>query len=82
MGTQIMVRMDPVLKAELGRLAQVEGKTSSQVVRELIEGYVHDRDPRSFLEDLWSRIGERMAAEGHGAGDVEGVVAAVRNARR
>ena len=82
MSTQMMVRIDPELKARLGRLAQSEGKNASEVVRELVEGYVRDRDPAAYLEGLWDRIGDQLTETGLGAGDVDRVVSEVRKSSR
>jgi predicted DNA-binding protein len=35
MATQMMVRIDPELKSRFNKLARAEGKTTSQMVREL-----------------------------------------------
>ncbi|MDF1553501.1 MAG: ribbon-helix-helix protein, CopG family [Deferrisomatales bacterium] len=78
MTTQMMVRMEPELKASLGRLAQNEGKSASQVVRELVEKYVRSRDPAAYLDGLWDRVGGQLAESGFRASDVDGIVSEVR----
>jgi len=40
-------------KPKLTKLAQVEGKNTSQVVRELIENYIQKPDMSSYVDDLW-----------------------------
>lgn len=44
MDDQILIRIDPALKEQLVRVAKMEGKTSSEVVRSLIEEYLKQRD--------------------------------------
>ena len=78
MGTQLLVRIEPELKARLIRIARSEGKSASQVVRELVEGYVRSRDPARYLEGLWDRIGGQLRQNGFGPGDVERIVRRVR----
>ena len=62
MPTQMIVRLDPELKARVNHLAKAEGKSVSEVVRELIEGYVRDRDISSYIDNLWERVGDKLAA--------------------
>lgn len=62
MTTQMIVRLDPELKARVNHLAKAEGKSVSEVVRELIEDYVRDRDISSYIDNLWERVGGKLAA--------------------
>ena len=57
MTTQMIVRIDPELKNKVNSLAKAEGKSISEVVRELLEEYVKDRDIGLYIDDLWQRIG-------------------------
>jgi len=61
MTTQMIIRMDPETKDRIGKLARVEGKTTSQMVRELTrQGIKSDKriygdqdiNPSAVLEDL------------------------------
>ncbi|MDI6785032.1 MAG: ribbon-helix-helix protein, CopG family [bacterium] len=64
MTTQMIIRIEPELKNQLYRLARVEGKTTSQMIRELIKDYVQERDINSYIDELWSRIGKKLTAKG------------------
>jgi predicted DNA-binding protein len=55
MPTQMIVRIDPELKTKVNNLAKAEGKSISEVVRELLEDYVKDRDIGLYIDDLWKR---------------------------
>jgi len=79
MSTQLIIRIEPQLKDKVARLARAEGKTTSEVVRELLEDYVASRDIAASIDGLWERIGRRLARE-----DVtsEGVAEAIREVRR
>ncbi len=57
MTTQMIVRIDPILKNKVSDFAKAEGKNVSEIVRELLESYVKNRDIGSYIDDLWSRIG-------------------------
>jgi predicted DNA-binding protein len=78
MPTQMIVRLDPELKARVNHLAKAEGKSVSEVVRELIEGYVRDRDISSYIDKLWERVGDKLAARRIKPQDVQ---RAIREAR-
>jgi len=79
LSTQMIVRIEPELKDKVARLARAEGKTTSEVVRGLLEDYVASRDIAASIDGLWERIGRRLARE-----DVtsEGVAEAIREVRR
>lgn len=64
MTTQMIVRIDSEVKERFNKLARVEGKTSSQMVRELIEGYIRERDIGAYVDDLWGRIGGKLKSKG------------------
>jgi predicted DNA-binding protein len=64
MTTQMIIRMDSEMKSRLNKLARVEGKTTSQMVRELIEDYMREKDIGAYIDNLWDRIGGRMKAKG------------------
>lgn len=79
---QLTVRIDDDLKDRLRTLARHEGKTTSDVVRTLVRGYVQDRDRSTFLENLWKRMRENAESEGRGQGDVDRIIDEVREQNR
>lgn len=79
MSTQMMIRMNPELKAKLSKLARTEGKTSSQMVREMIEQYIEEHDISAYIDNLWGRIGKKLKAKGVAP---DGVSRAVKDARK
>jgi len=85
MDTQVMVQIPTELKDRFFRLAKSEGKTSNQVLRELMDRYIQERDIASSIDGLWDRIGEKLQAAGVSETDVAEKIAEVRkagNARR
>ena len=81
MTEQLLIRVAPELKRKLARLATMEGKTSTQVVRDLIEGYVKQRDMTSYVTSLWDRIGQNLRSAGVAPKDVAKAVREVRSAK-
>jgi predicted transcriptional regulator len=82
MGTQMIIRIDPDLKDCLRRLARAEGKTTSQMVRELIRDYVKERDIGAYIDGLWDRIGKKLADRGVRSADIKTTIAAARKTSR
>jgi len=81
MAEQLLIRVNPELKRKLARLATMEGKTSTQVVRDLIEDYVKKRDVTSYIDALWERIGQGLKSAGIGAKDVARAIRDTRKAK-
>ena len=81
MSTQMIVRLDNELKEKIDRLARKEGKNTSQLVRELIEAYVVERDMSGYIDDLWDRLGAKLAAQGVKPGDIQQAIRDVRSGK-
>jgi len=64
MSTQMIIRIDDEVKNRLNKLARMEGKTTSEMVRGLIEEYIKERDISSYIDDLWDRTGKKLKAKG------------------
>lgn len=79
MTTQMIIRMDPEVKDRFNKLARVEGKTTSQMVRELIEDYIKERDIGTYVDDLWDRIGGKLKSKGVKQRDIN---RAIKEARK
>lgn len=78
MTTQMIVRVHPELKARVNRIAKTEGKSVSEVVRELLVDYVRDRDMGAYVDDLWDRIGGKLSARGVVRKEIQRVIKEVR----
>jgi len=81
MEKQMIVRIDTDLKERLSRLARNEGKTTSQMVRELIRDYVKEKDIGAYIDELWSRIGAKLDARGVRPADIKKAIAESRKRR-
>jgi predicted DNA-binding protein len=79
MTTQMIIRIDSEMKNRLNKLARVEGRTTSQMVRELIEEYIKERDIGTYIDDLWNRIGGKLRSKGIKQRDVN---RAIKESRR
>jgi len=81
MSDQMLIRIDADLKRRFDRLAKAEGKTTSLMVRELISEYIKERDIGGYIDGLWARIGEKLAAKGIRPARVRRAIAESRNKR-
>ena len=78
MTTQMIVRINPELKNKVNSLAKAEGKSVSEVVRELLEDYVKDRDIGLYVDDLWQRIGDKLISRKIGPKEIQRAIQDVR----
>jgi predicted DNA-binding protein len=82
MNSQMIIRLDDKLKSKLNQLAKSENKNSSQVVRELIESYVVERDIETYIDDLWNRISKNVQRRKIGITDIQNAIRESRAANR
>jgi predicted transcriptional regulator len=78
MTTQMIVRVNPDLKNKVNTLAKAEGKSVSEVVRELLEDYVKNRDIGSYVDDLWQRISNKLLSRKIGPKEIQRAIQEVR----
>jgi hypothetical protein len=78
MSTQMIIRIDNEVKNRLNKLARIEGKTTSEMVRGLIEEYIKERDIGSYIDDLWNRTGKKLKAKGVRPATIESAIRAAR----
>ncbi len=81
MTTQMIIRIDSEMKNRLNKLARVEGKTTSQMVRELIEDYIREKDIGTYIDNLWDRIGGKLRSKGITQRDINRAIKESRKSR-
>ena len=81
MTTQMIIRMDSEMKNKLNKLARVEGKTTSQMVRELMEDYIREKDIGTYIDNLWDRIGGKLRSKGVTQRDINRAIKESRKSR-
>ena len=79
MSTQMIIRIDNEVKTRLNKLARIEGKTTSEMVRGLIEEYIKERDIGSYIDDLWDRTGKKLKSKGITPTAIKKAIRASRN---
>ncbi len=78
MTTQMIIRLDPGLKDKASKLAKKEGKSLSELVRELLEKYTKERDMGTYIDDLWDRIGKKLSENNVTGYDIDKAIKEVR----
>ena len=78
MSTQMIVRLSSELKEKLDKLARSEGKSTNRMVLEIIEAYVKERDIGAYVDDLWARMGAKLAIRSVTPRDVEQAISRAR----
>jgi predicted DNA-binding protein len=81
MTTQMIIRIDSEMKKRLNKLARVEGKTTSQMVRELMEDYIREKDIGTYIDNLWDRIGGKLRSKGITQRDINRAIKESRKRR-
>ena len=81
MSTQMIIRIEPELKDKVSRFARAEGKTTSDVVRELLEEYISSRDIAAYVDNLWKRIEGRLSAQGVTVERIPGAIQEIRRGK-
>jgi predicted DNA-binding protein len=79
MSIQMLIRIDPEIKNKLNQLARNQGKNTSQMLREIIEDYIRDRDISGYIDDLWNRIGKKLKKKNIKPGDIKTAIKQVRS---
>ena len=64
MTAQMVIRIDEGLKDNVNSIAKMEGKSTTQVVRNLLEEYVRNRDLGKYVDSLWARMGKNLDPRG------------------
>ena len=78
MTTQMIIRVEPTLKNKVSNLAKSEGKSLSELVRELLENYTKERDIGAYIDNLWNSIGKKLSQENVNELDIEEAIKLAR----
>jgi len=82
MPSQMIIRIDSDTKIKLTRLAKSEGKSNSQIIRELIQNYISERDIGAYIDDLWGRTGQKLKDRDVKEADINAAIRDVREANQ
>jgi metal-responsive CopG/Arc/MetJ family transcriptional regulator len=78
----MLIRIDAQKRKTLDRLSKSEGKTTSEVVRELIDTFITQHDISAYIDSLWGRIGQTFKRKGYTEADISKLIKDSRKAAR
>jgi len=81
MSVQMLIRIEPDMKEALNKLARKEGKSASNLVREIIKDFIKERDLSAYIDNLWERIGEKLKSKGIKPGDISQAIKETRKTK-
>lgn len=81
MKKQMIIRIDKETKDKFSRIARIEGKTSSEKVRELVNTYIAENDLSSVVDELWSKISKKIKMKGFNKEDIDTAIKEVRTSK-
>ncbi len=76
--TQLVIRIDPTLKEKASHLAAREGKSLSELVRELLTNYIREHDLASYIDSLWRRVGMKLEEDAVTPAEIHRIIEEVR----
>ena len=82
MTTQMLIRIDSRKRKTLDKLSKSEGKTTSEVVRELIDTFIIEHDLSGYIDGLWNRIGQTLKRNGYSEADIPRLIKESRKAEK
>ena len=82
MTTSLLVRVDKKKKDQFDRLARKKGKTSSEVIRELMDDYIERYDMRGYLDSVWNEISAEFKRRNITQKDINRTIKEVRRQAR
>ena len=81
MTTRMLIRIDSRKWKTLDRLSKSEGKTTSEVVRELIDTFITEHDLSGYVDGLWNRIGQELKRREYSKADIPRLITECRKAK-
>jgi predicted DNA-binding protein len=80
MTAQMIIRIDPKQRQKLNLLSRAEGRPTSVVIREMIDGYIKEHDPEAYIDDVWAKISTNIRKNGHSENDIPRIIKESRKA--
>ena len=80
MPSQMIIRIDPAKRKKLNTLSKSLGKTTSEVIRELIDTFIKDHDISGYIDNLWERVGICLQKNDYSQKDISRLIKDSRKA--
>lgn len=81
MEKQMVVRINEDIKKKFYKVVRMEGKTASEKIREMIEGYIRENDLSTVVDNLWERVSKKIASKGYDERDIDTAIEEARESQ-
>jgi len=82
MKKQLIIRIDEELKSKFSKIARIEGKTTSEKIRELVSNYTAENDFATAVDSLWDKISEKIESSGFKLEDIDKKIKETRSGKK
>jgi predicted DNA-binding protein len=82
MQSQLIIRVDPNTKNKFQKIVRMEGKTTSEKIREMMNDYIAQKDFSAAVDRVWDKITTEFKKRGITDDDIEKAIKEVRASKR
>lgn len=82
MQSQMIIRVDFNTKSKFQKIARMEGKTTSEKIREMMKDYIAQKDFAAAVDRVWDKITTEFKKRGITENDIEKTIKEVRASKR
>lgn len=82
MQSQMIIRVDSNTKSKFQKIARMEGKTTSEKIREMMKDYIAQKDFAAAVDRVWDKITTEFKKRGIAESDIEKAIKEVRASKR
>jgi predicted transcriptional regulator len=78
----MIIRVDSNTKSKFQKIARMEGKTTSEKIREMMKDYIARKDFAAAVDRVWDKITTEFKKRGIAENDIEKAIKEVRASKR
>jgi predicted DNA-binding protein len=78
----MIIRVDFNTKSKFQKIARMEGKTTSEKIREMMKDYIAQKDFAAAVDRVWDKITTEFKKRGITENDIEKTIKEVRASKR
>jgi predicted transcriptional regulator len=78
----MIIRVDSNTKSKFQKIARMEGKTTSEKLREMMKDYIAQKDFAAAVDRVWDKITIEFKKRGIAESDIEKAIKEVRASKR
>lgn len=82
MQSQLIIRVDSNIKSKFQKIARMEGKTTSEKIREMMNDYISQKDFAASVDRVWDKITTEFKKRGVTDNDIDMAIKEVRASKK